>query len=223
MNSTLSYTEENYLKAIFGLSDRNTKAVGTNLLAEKLSTKPSSITDMIKKLAEKKLVDYKKYQGVLLTEKGRKTAVSIIRNHRLWEVFLVDKLDFKWDEVHNIAEQLEHVKSETLTDKLDAFLGFPVVDPHGDPIPDKEGNIISFNKKLLSELELKTESSIVGVRDSSDAFLKYLTNKGIAIGNKIEVIFKEAFDKSLEVKLDNKKILITEEVANNLFVKDTKK
>jgi DtxR family Mn-dependent transcriptional regulator len=220
VKNNLSYTEENYLKAIFSLSKNSTNTVSTNDLAKKLVTKASSITDMVKKLAEKKLVDYKKYQGVKLSTKGQKTAISIIRSHRLWEVFLVEHLSYRWDEVHEIAEQLEHVKSETLIDKLDEFLGSPEVDPHGDPIPDKEGNMISFTKKPLSELEINQESSIVGVRDSSDAFLKYLNNKGIAIGNKIKIVYRESFDKSLEVTLNKKKILITEEVAKNLFVKD---
>lgn len=220
MKNNLSYTEENYLKAIFSLSKKTESAVSTNDLAGKLATKASSVTDMIKKLADKKLVDYKKYQGVTLSKEGKKTAVSIIRSHRLWEVFLVKHLSYRWDEVHEIAEQLEHVKSETLVDNLDEFLGFPVADPHGDPIPDKDGNMITFTKKLLSELEINQESSIVGVRDSSDIFLKYLNNKGIAIGNSIKVVYKESFDKSLEVILNKNKVLITEEVAKNLFVKD---
>lgn len=222
MKSNLSYTEENYLKAIFSLSKKSENTVSTNDLAKKLVTKASSVTDMVKKLADKKLVDYKKYQGVKLSDKGKKTAVSIIRSHRLWEVFLVKHLSYRWDEVHEIAEQLEHVKSETLIDNLDKFLGFPEVDPHGDPIPDKNGNIPVFTKKLLSELEIDQESSIVGVKDSSDIFLKYLNNKGIAIGNKIKIVYRESFDKSLEVILNEEKILITEEVAKNLFVKNIK-
>ncbi len=220
MKSNLSYTEENYLKAIFSLSKKSESNVSTNDLANKLVTKASSVTDMVKKLADKKLVNYKKYQGVKLSDQGKKTAVSIIRSHRLWEVFLVKHLSYRWDEVHEIAEQLEHVKSETLIDNLDKFLGFPEVDPHGDPIPDKNGNIPIFTKKLLSELEIDQESSIVGVKDSSDVFLKYLNNKGIAIGNKIKIVHRESFDKSLEVILNEQKILITEEVAKNLFVKN---
>lgn len=222
MKNNLSYTEENYLKAIFSLSKKSENTVSTNDLARKLITKASSVTDMVKKLADKKLVDYKKYQGVKLSDQGKKTAVSIIRSHRLWEVFLVKHLSYSWDEVHEIAEQLEHVKSETLIDKLDNFLGFPEVDPHGDPIPDKNGNIPIFTKKLLSELEINKESLIVGVKDSSDLFLKYLNNKRIAIGNKIKIVNRESYDKSLEVIQNQQKILITEEVATNLFVKKIK-
>ncbi|AOW20910.1 metal-dependent transcriptional regulator [Urechidicola croceus] len=222
MKNELTYTEENYLKAIFSLSTKETKGISTNDIAEKLDTKPSSVTDMIKKLAEKKLVNYKKYQGVLLSKEGRKTAVSIVRNHRLWEVFLVDKLDFDWDEVHELAEQLEHIKSTQLTERLDEFLGFPTHDPHGDPIPDKNGNIEHKSTIQLSSVALEVESVVVGVKDSSSDFLKYLNKKGIGIGNTIKIIHKETFDKSLEILIDNKATLITEEVAKNLFVKEIK-
>jgi len=141
-----SFTEENYIKAIFKLEELNqSKAVSTNDIAIKLSMQPASVTDMIKRLAEKKIVSYKKYHGVLLTVKGKKIALTIIRKHRLWEVFLVKKLNFKWDEVHEIAEQLEHINSNELVEKLDDFLGNPKFDPHGDAIPDKEGNMRVVN------------------------------------------------------------------------------
>ncbi|MBV1888574.1 MAG: metal-dependent transcriptional regulator, partial [Urechidicola sp.] len=162
MKIELSYTEENYLKAIFSLSIKNENAVSTNDIANKLNTKASSVTDMIKKLADKKLVDYKKYQGATLTKKGLKIAVSIVRNHRLWEVFLVEKLDFTWDKVHDLAEQLEHIKSEQLTEKLDTFLGHPTHDPHGDPIPDKDGKIDFGINETLSNLNEGITCVVVG-------------------------------------------------------------
>ena len=143
----LTLSEENYLKAIYHLELNSVKEISTNAIAEKMETKASSVTDMIKKLSEKKLIIYKKYQGVKITDFGKKTAANIVRNHRLWEFFLVDKLNFSWDEVHEVAEQLEHIKSPKLIDELDAFLGFPKQDPHGDPIPDKNGKYHLIEKR----------------------------------------------------------------------------
>ena len=174
---------------------------------------------MLKKLAEKDLVNYKKYQGVSLTEKGKLSAKMIVRKHRLWEVFLVEKLDFSWDEVHDIAEQLEHIKSEKLINKLDDFLGNPTEDPHGDPIPDANGRIIKIEKQLLSELHENQIGICVGVKDTSSEFLKYLDKQGIALGSKIEIIAKESFDLSLKIKVDNKDLTISNKIASNLFVK----
>ena len=154
-----SQSEENYIKAIYHLSAVSEKGISTNAIAEKLETKASSVTDMIKKLSEKKVVVYKKYHGVHLTEEGSKIAANVIRKHRLWEVFLVDKLNFSWDEVHDVAEQLEHIKSPKLINQLDALLGFPTHDPHGDPIPDKNGNLKTIDKSLLSTLS-KNEKGI---------------------------------------------------------------
>jgi len=213
-------SEENYLKAIYHLEEISKKGISTNAIAKKLDTKASSVTDMIKKLSEKKVVIYKKYQGVTLTSFGKKTAAIIIRKHRLWEVFLFEKLHFSWDEVHEIAEQLEHIKSEALVDKLDQFLGFPTIDPHGDPIPDKDGNITKRKKVKLSTLEEGQQSVLLNVKNSSDDFLRYLDKKGIAIGNLIKVVLVEPFDKSIQIEVDNKEILITEEVATNLLVKE---
>ncbi len=214
-----SQAEENYLKAIYGLESEGNREASTNLIAERMDTKASSVTDMLKKLAEKKLVIYKKYQGVKLSEKGKIVAVTTIRKHRLWESFLVDKLDFSWDEVHDIAEQLEHIKSETLIDRLDAFLGYPTVDPHGDPIPDKKGNIIRSEKIKLSLLEENDETVLLGVKDSSDDFLKYLNKKQLGIGNYIKVLAKEPYDKSMLIQTRHGQVLITGEVAKNLLVK----
>ena len=182
----MTFSEENYLKTIYHLTSSSNKEVSTNEIAEMIATKASSVTDMLRKLAEKDLLNYKKYQGVSLTEKGKLSAKMIVRKHRLWEVFLVEKLNFSWDEVHDIAEQLEHIKSEQLINKLDDFLGNPTEDPHGDPIPDAYGKIIKTEKLLLSELPQNQTGICVGVKDSSTEFLKYLDKNQIALGTKIE-------------------------------------
>ena len=215
----MTLSEENYLKTIYHLTTSSQLEVSTNAIAEKMETKASSVTDMLKKLAEKDLVNYIKYQGVSLTEKGKLSAKMIVRKHRLWEVFLVDKLDFSWDEVHDIAEQLEHIKSEKLINKLDDFLGNPTEDPHGDPIPNAYGQIIKTEKHLLSELAVNQTGVCVGVKDSSADFLKYLDKQEIALGSKIEIIGKESFDLSLKIKVDSKELTISNKIAGNLFVK----
>lgn len=214
-----SFSEENYLKAIFHLEKKYSGGVSTNALAEEMETKASSVTDMVKKLADKKLVKYKKYQGVELSEKGKKTAIEVIRKHRLWEFFLVNKLNFTWDEVHDVAEQLEHIRSEKLTDELDNFLGYPKRDPHGDPIPDAEGNFRISNKLLLADLEEGEMGLCVGVKDSSAEFLRYLDKNGIALGKLIEVIHREEYDNSLLIKVDGEDLRISKSISNNLFVK----
>lgn len=215
----MTYSEENYLKVIYHLSLNSTKGVSTNSIANVMESKPSSVTDMVQKLAEKELVIYKKYQGVELTKEGRFMALMIVRKHRLWEVFLVDKLDFSWDEVHDVAEQLEHIKSEKLTNKLDEFLGFPTEDPHGDPIPDREGKIAKIEKQLLSEIPVGRRAMCVGVKDSSSTFLQYLDKQQIALGSTLEVISKEDFDLSLTLRVDNKEVSVSNKIAGNLFVK----
>ncbi len=215
----MTFSEENYLKTIYHLTTALDSEVSTNAIAEKIETKASSVTDMLKKLAEKDLINYKKYQGVSLTENGKIAAKMIVRKHRLWEVFLVEKLDFSWDEVHDIAEQLEHIKSEKLINKLDDFLDNPTEDPHGDPIPDREGRIIKIEKQLLSELSENQEGVCVGVKDTSSEFLKYLDKQEIALGSKIEFISKESFDLSLKIRVDKKELTISNKIASNLFVK----
>jgi len=215
----MTFSEENYLKTIYHLITISNEEVSTNAIAESIETKASSVTDMLKKLAEKDLVHYVKYQGVSLTPNGLLAAKMIVRKHRLWEVFLVEKLDFPWDEVHDIAEQLEHIKSEKLINKLDDFLGNPTEDPHGDPIPDAQGTIIKKEKKLLSELEQNQIGICVGVRDSSAEFLKYLDKNEIALGSKIEILSKEDFDLSLKIKVGTREIGISHKIAGNLFVK----
>ncbi len=214
-----SQSEENYIKAIYHLEAISNKGISTNAIAKKLVTKASSVSDMIKKLSEKELVIYKKYQGVKLTSFGKKIAANIVRKHRLWEVFLVDKLNFSWDEVHEVAEQLEHIKSPKLINQLDALLGFPTHDPHGDPIPDKDGNLNVIDKILLSSL-LKTESGVcVGVDDSSSEFLQFLDKKGITLGKKIKVLEKEDYDDSLTITIENQKLSISNKIANNIYIK----
>ena len=178
----MTLAEENYLKAIFHLETKASNGVSTNAIADALETKPSSVTDMVQKLAEKKLLSYQKYKGTHLTPKGRKIAAKVVRKHRLWEVFLVDKLKFQWDEVHEIAEQLEHIKSDELIVRLDKFLGFPEYDPHGDPIPDKFGNIQTSKKRLLAEIDSEQLGICVGVKESSTEYLRYLDKKKIGIG-----------------------------------------
>jgi DtxR family Mn-dependent transcriptional regulator len=212
-------SEENYLKAIYHLESDSKKGISTNAIAKSLETKASSVTDMVKKLSEKEVVLYIKYQGVTLTEFGKKTAANIVRKHRLWEVFLVEKLNFSWDEVHDVAEQLEHIKSPKLINQLDALLGFPTHDPHGDPIPDKDGHVNTVDKILLSTLKKDERGVCVGVNDSSSEFLRFLDKKKITLGKKITVLEKEDFDDSLSIEIDGEKLSISKKIANNLYIK----
>ncbi|MFZ4106598.1 metal-dependent transcriptional regulator [Flavobacterium sp.] len=215
----MTISEENYIKVIYHLSLVSPKGVNTNAIAGKLDTKASSVTDMLKKLAGKKMVSYQKYQGVTLTEKGFHSAKMIVRKHRLWEVFLVDKLHFSWDEVHEIAEELEHIKSEKLINKLDEFLGFPSFDPHGDPIPNDKGELVKIDKFLLSEATLNTDCVCVGVKNSSVEFLQYLDKQNISLGSTIKVFSREEFDSSLTIILNSNTISISNKIAENLFIK----
>jgi DtxR family Mn-dependent transcriptional regulator len=214
----MTSSEENYIKVIYHLSSSTPKGVNTNAIAIVLNTKASSVTDMVKKLSEKNLVSHQKYYGVTLTENGLREAKMIVRKHRLWEVFLVEKLGFSWDEVHDIAEELEHIKSEKLTNKLDAFLGFPNTDPHGDPIPDQKGEIRNINKSLLSEVAHQKLFLCVGVKDSSVEFLQYLNKQKITLGSHIKVLEKESFDNSIVIELDGKELTISNKIATNLYV-----
>lgn len=217
----LSLAEENYLKTIYHLSSLGSKSVSTNEIANSLKTKPASVSDMIKKLAKKKIVSYKKYQGVQITEKGEKTALQIIRNHRLWEVFLVDKLDFPWNEVHVIAEQLEHIKSPLLILKLDKFLNYPRIDPHGVSIPDENGNLNVPPKIPLIQIELNKQVLITNINNSDTSLLKYLDKLKISPGTKIKIIDRNDFDGSLEIKLPiGNNVFISKKVAKNLLVSE---
>jgi len=212
-------SEENYLKAIYHLELVSDKGISTNAIAEQLETKASSVSDMVKKLSDKNVLVYKKYKGVKLTDLGKHTAANIVRKHRLWEVFLVEKLNFSWDEVHDVAEQLEHIKSPKLINQIDALLGFPTHDPHGDPIPDKDGNIKIIEKSLLSTLSINESGICVGVDDSSSEFLQFLDKKGITLGHQIIVLEKEDFDNSLSIQIGDRKMSISNKIANNLYIR----
>ena len=214
----VTLSEENYLKAIYHLGNQGGDTVSTNAIAEQIDTKASSVTDMIKKLAEKELANYIKYQGVSLTESGRLTARSVIRKHRLWETFLVNKLNFSWHEVHDIAEQLEHIKSEKLIDKLDDFLENPTHDPHGDPIPDKDGNYTKIKSKSILDIKTGSQGVLISVKDSSKAFLKYLNKNELALGDTIKIIDFEPFDDSYTIETNSKTMTISKDVAENLYL-----
>jgi DtxR family transcriptional regulator, Mn-dependent transcriptional regulator len=216
----LSLTEENYLKAIYHLSAGGSKAVLTNELAEAMSTKAASATDMIKKLAAKEFISYEKYYGVNVTSKGRTEALMVIRKHRLWETFLVQKLGFTWDEVHEVAEQLEHINSSRLIEKLDEFLGYPKVDPHGDPIPDSKGKVKLKPQIPLDQLKAGYQGKIAAVKDSDSILLKYLDKIGAKPGTMIKILGKEDYDESMEVLINDHRIFISKEVSQNILVSD---
>jgi DtxR family transcriptional regulator, Mn-dependent transcriptional regulator len=215
-----SFTEENYLKAIYHLSEGGIKSVLTNDLADAMKTKAASATDMVKKLAAKKFISYEKYYGANLTAKGKQEALMVIRKHRLWETFLVEKLGFAWDEVHEVAEQLEHIQSQRLSEKLDEFLGHPRTDPHGDPIPDSKGKLQPQNTIACDHLKEGKQAVITAVKDSDSSLLKLLDKIGAKPGKKITVVAREAFDESIEVILDGHKVFLSKEVSKNLLVKE---
>ena len=218
-----SFAEENYLKAIFKLLEGGDKKVTTNAIAAHVATAPASVTDMLRKLAEKKLIRYERYQGVSLTPAGKKVAVAIIRKHRLWELFLVNRLGFAWDEVHDIAEQLEHIRSEQLVQKLDAFLGKPKFDPHGDPIPDEHGVFHARASILLSDLGTTRPGVMTGVVDHSPGFLRHLAGLGLSIGHEIRVRKRFDYDGSCIVSVNGKKtnVQLSSEAARNILVTAT--
>lgn len=215
-----SLSEENYLKAVYKLSDENKSQVYTTDIAKKMGTSSASVTDMIQKLGKKNFIVYKKYQGVKLTEQGRKAALSIIRKHRLWEMFLAEKLKFGWDEVHAVAEQLEHISSEKLIERLDEFLGYPAADPHGDPIPDSNGKIPAQRSVLLSSLNEGNKAIIAGVIDHHPSFLKHLETIGFNVGTTLKVDEIASYDRSMNISTGNKKSMthISNEIAKNLLV-----
>lgn len=221
--SKISHTEENYLKAILKIAEKEKKSASTNAISKQMSTSAASVTDMIKRLSDKDLIHYKKYHGVSLTSIGNQVATNLIRKHRLWEVFLVDKLSFGWDEVHDIAEQLEHIQSEQLIEKLDAYLGHPKFDPHGDPIPNAEGKFTLRNQKSLSLFSAGMEGHLVGVRTHETPFLQYLNEIKIQLGTHIRVVKVNSFDYSMEIQVDQNQIaLISNTVSQNLFLKESK-
>ena len=218
MNLTIS--EENYIKAIFHLQQAEGN-VSTNELAASLNTKAASVTDMLKKLTNKYLLDYEPYQGVRLSKEGKKKALSIVRKHRLWEFFLVDKLQFGWDEVHEVAEELEHIKSKKLVEKLDAFLGHPKFDPHGDPIPDSNGVMVAVRQINLVDVKPGTLVELCSVGSQSAELLELLRHKHIGIGTQLLIVRKFDFDQSIEISIKNKSaITISQQLAQALFVKN---
>lgn len=215
----LSYVEENYLKAILKLSGTTEGAVNTNAIAAQLSTSAASVTDMLKKLSDKSLIAYQRYKGASLTPEGQKIATTLVRKHRLWEVFLVESLGMTWDEVHDIAEQLEHIQSDQLIESLDAFLGFPKFDPHGDPIPNAEGKYTLRAQVPLNKLTEGQQGIVVGVREDETAFLQHLNEKGLTPGKHVEVLSNDAYDHTIRLKAEDKELNLSGKVAGNILIK----
>jgi len=215
----ITLSEENYLKAILSINLDTNTIVSTNEIANLLDTSAASVTEMIKKLQEKKLVIYEKYKGVTLSKSGCKKAIEILRKHRLWETFLVNKLDFSWSEVHDVAEELEHIKSQKLTDKLDHFLNYPKFDPHGEPIPTKNGIIHPTKRIKLSEMLVNSNGIIMGVSLDDKEFLDYLTKLNIRIGTNVQALERITFDQSMKIKIESKLEHISEDVAKNILIK----
>lgn len=215
-----SQTEENYLKAIYTLSEAQPNGISTKSIGELLAIKSPTVSDMLKKLAAKDLIKYARYKGVSLTQHGQLIALKIVRKHRLWETFLVEKFNFKWDEVHDVAEQLEHIDSKKLVDKLDAYLGYPKFDPHGDPIPNEDGVISMLHDKTLDMVDVGETVVLVGVKDHSKLFLMYLEDNQLTLGARISVLRAIVYDRSLVVRLDNfPERSLSFQVCNNLYVK----
>ena len=213
-------TEEDYIKAIFKITEKNQGAANTNAIAKYLSTSAASVTDMLKRLSEKDYFHYEKYKGVYLTSKGIKMATKLIRKHRLWEVFLAENLKFSWDEVHEIAEQLEHIKSDTLIDRLDEYLGYPKYDPHGDPIPNADGKFTLRSQSALTDLQPGDKGVVVGVREHDTQFLRYLNSLSIELGTHIEIKERIEFDHSVKILINGTdKATLSLKAGKNIFVK----
>ena len=216
----LSYTEENYLKGIFKLTIEmaDKTEAGTNEIASHLGIKPASVNDMLKKLKDKKLIHYERYGKSSLTKEGKKRAIEIVRKHRLWETFLHEKLAFNWDEVHEVAEQLEHIHSPKLVDKLDKFLDFPEFDPHGDPIPDKQGRLKIQRRKTLSDVSVGNKCKMVAVKDNSSSFLQYVVKVGLGINNEIKVLSRQEYDSITVIEVNGRRSSVSQKFAENIFV-----
>jgi DtxR family Mn-dependent transcriptional regulator len=216
----LTQTEENYLKGIFHLSEEipDKKDAGTNELALHLNVKPATVNDMLKKLKEKKLISYEKYGKITMTKAGRNRALEIVRKHRLWETFLCEKLGFSWDEVHEVAEQLEHIQSPKLIEQLDQFLGYPQFDPHGDSIPNAKGELTNMEKKLLADVPEGKWCKVVAIRDDSAQFLQYVAKVGLKMNLKLKVIARENFDGSIEIMVEEKHATVSQKFAENIYV-----
>lgn len=215
----MTAAEENYLKAIFKLSQEGLEVVSTNAIAAQMKTSAASVTDMVKRLAEKEMVSYVKYKGVGLTKDGSDKAKEMVRNHRIWEVFLVEKLNFGWDEIHDIAEQLEHIKSKDLIKRLDAFLDFPRFDPHGDPIPNAQGEMQHRSETLLAELPEGESGIVVGVKDTSSSFLQHLDKMEVELGTTLKIVHRVEYDGSLELLYGERTLSVSDRVAKNIYVK----
>jgi len=215
----LSSTEENYLKALLKLTfESESNEAGTNELAGLLVLKPATVNDMLKKLKEKQLVEYEKYGKITLSPKGKKNALDIIRKHRLWETFLYEKFKFTWDEVHEVAEQLEHIQSVKLIDKLDEFLGYPEFDPHGEPIPDSEGEIKQSFTNNLADVSIGDSCIMVSVKDNSSSFLQYVDKVGLAINSQIRVVSKQEYDALMVIEVNGKTSTVSQKFAENIYV-----
>jgi DtxR family transcriptional regulator, Mn-dependent transcriptional regulator len=216
----LSFTEENYLKTLIKLSlkDHSNGESGTNELADSLGLKPSTVNDMLKKLRDKKLIEYEKYGKIKLTSIGYKTGMNILRKHRLWETFLFEKLNFSWEEVHPIAEQLEHIQSDVLIEKLDQFLGFPEFDPHGDVIPNAKGEMKFRFNNVLSLFDEGETGQMVAVKDNSVEFLKYVMNVGLGINNKIKVQSKNQYDGMMSIEVNGETYNVSKKFSDNIYM-----
>ncbi len=215
----LTHTEENYLKEIYKIIENEASPASTNTIALRMNIAAASVTDMMKRLAEKQLIHYEKYKGVLLSDEGKKVATQLIRKHRIWEVFLLQSLHFAWDEVHELAEQLEHIQSEELINRLDAFLKFPKFDPHGDPIPDKNGRYTPRKQLLINELKINKTATMVGVNEHTSSFLQYLNRINLTIGTQVIIVEKYDFDGSMLARInDEKEIILTNKICENVFV-----
>ncbi|WP_346238119.1 metal-dependent transcriptional regulator [Niabella insulamsoli] len=216
----LSQTEENYLKALFYLTEEAQKrgGAGTNELASTLDVKPATVNDMLKKLKEKDLVVYEKYKKVTLTDQGKKQAINVIRKHRLWETFLYEKLEFTWDEVHEVAEQLEHIHSPKLIEQLEKFLGYPEFDPHGDAIPNAQGVLKRSVRYTLAQVAVGKTCKLVAVKDNSASFLQFVVKVGLGLSSKITVLSRQDFDGSAEIEVLGKKSIVSQKFAENIFV-----
>lgn len=214
-----THSEENYLKAIFKIGKLDNSKISVKSIADELSNNPASVIDMLKKLTEKKLINYEKKSGAQLTEIGLATAIQVVRKHRLWEVFLKDKLGYSWAEVHDIAEQLEHIKHDELADRLDKFLGYPEYDPHGDPIPNANGKLPNISKKTMNEISVGNSCRIVAVKDTSPDFLEYLQILNIEIGTVIKVHERISFDGSIVIAIgEGKSSTVSYKFAESLLV-----
>ena len=217
-NLILSKSEENYLKSIYNLSELGNKVVTTNSISKILNIEPASVTDMIKKLSKKKLIYHEKYRGTKISKNGIKVALQIIRRHRLWEVFLYEKLNFNWDEIHVVAEELEHVSSDQLIDNLDKYLKYPKIDPHGDPIPNKLGEIDFVDKISISDLKVNEKGIVSRIINEDEEFFILLNKLNIEIGTEVKILDKIDYDGSLDVSINNKSVIISKVIAENIKI-----